>query len=256
MLPTTESVLAILAWLGGACCCGLAPLGFAAILFFSSRKRGEVGAAVKMAKRATIASLHPGPGLVRMQGSIDPAGNNFDGSAEKGVVYLHLRGEVYISDSDSSGWRCFTDESRSVPFRLQDGSGTIWVNPQGMDRHLIGEAVVPDDDQIQAAGILLGVSPKMQNQRVRYFLWEFRGGQTVSVVGQVASGPQGLELRHAPGQPFVISPLLGSALDNRLVSQKNLASTWMLILGIPGAIFLAIGLLGALVALIRLIMAS
>jgi hypothetical protein len=77
----TENVIAILAWLGGACFCGILPLGFAAILFFTSRKRGQVGSAVGSARKMTVATLKMGAGLVRLQGLIAPQANAIDGSA-------------------------------------------------------------------------------------------------------------------------------------------------------------------------------
>jgi hypothetical protein len=68
----TENIVAIIAWLAGACFCGLAPLGFAAILFFSARKREQVASVVGAAKNKTAGTLQPGPGLVRLQGRIAP----------------------------------------------------------------------------------------------------------------------------------------------------------------------------------------
>jgi len=85
-----ENVIAIIAWLGGACFCGVLPLGFAAILFFTLRKRGQVGSAVGSAKKSTLAALNPGVGLVRLQGRIAAQANAIDGSAENALVYVRL----------------------------------------------------------------------------------------------------------------------------------------------------------------------
>ncbi len=249
----TENIIAIFAWLGGACFCGLAPLGFAAVLFFSARKRGQVGSAVGAAKKATVAALQPAPGLARLQGRIAPSQNALDGSAENAVVYLRLKVEVYESDSDGSGWKGLTDKARGIPFQLEDGSGTVWVNPNGLDKHLLGEGIVPNDDQIQAACILLGISSDMLRGQLRFWLWELRAGQTISVIGGVTQGQNRLEIARVQGQPFVVSPLLGQAVDAKISTQTKTSQTWTLVLGIPGALFLLCGLGGALISLIRVL---
>jgi hypothetical protein len=170
------------------------------------------------------------------------------------LVYLRLKVEKYESDSDSSGWRGLTDKARSVPFQLDDDSGAVWVNPEGLDKQLLGEGITPNEDQIQAACILLEISPKMLSGQLRFTLWEFRAGQTLSVVGGVMQGQNGLEMTRVQGQPFVISPFLGQTVDAKITTQSKLARTWMLILGIPGVLFLLCGLGGAVVSLIRLLM--
>jgi hypothetical protein len=250
----TENIIAIFAWLGGACFCGILPLGFAAILYFTARKRGQVGSAVGAAKKTAVAALQPGSALVRLQGRIAPSENALDGSADNALVYLRLKVEVYESDEDSSGWKGLTDKARGIPFQLDDGSGAVWVNPEGLDKQLLGVGFTPNDDQIQAACILLGISPNMRGGQLRFWLWELRAGQTVSVVGGVAQGQNGLEIARVQGQPYVVSPLLGQVVDGKISTQSKLAQTWMLVLGIPGALFLLCGLGGALISLIRVLM--
>lgn len=247
-------IMRIFGFLGGACFCGILPLGFAAVLFFSARKRGQVSSAVGAAKKTTVASLRPGPGLVRLRGRIVPSVNALDGSAENALVYLRLKVEIYDIDSDSSGWKGLTVKARGSPFQLDDGSGAVWVDPDGLDKQLLGEGVNPNDDQLQAACILLGISPKMLRGQLRFTLWELRAGQTVSVVGGVAQGQNGLEITKIQGQPFVVTPLLGQAVDGKISTQSKTAQIWTLVLGIPGALFLLCGLGGALISLINMVM--
>jgi hypothetical protein len=249
----TENVVAIFAWLGGACFCGIVPLGFAAILFFSTRKRGQVGSAVGSARKTTVAALRSGAGLARLQGSIAAQASAIDGSAENALVYLRLKVEVYDSDSEDSGWKGLTDQARGIPFRLEDASGTVWVNPEGLDKHLLGNSIVPDENQAQAACILLGIPPDILRGQLRFTLWELRAGQMITVVGSAVQGQNGLEITRGQGQPLIISHLLGQAVDARISTQKNTSRTWMLILGIPGALFLLCGLGGALFSLVRVL---
>jgi hypothetical protein len=251
-----EDIVAIFAWLGGACFCGILPLGFAAILFFSTRKRGQVGSVVGSAKKTSVAALNPGAGLVRLQGRIAAQADAIDGSAENALVYLRLKVEVYESDSDSSGWRGLTEKVRGIPFQLEDGSGTVWVNPEGLDKHLLGNAIIPDENQAQAACILLGIPANILRGQLRFTLWELRAGQTITIVGSAVQGQNGLEIIRAQGQPLIVSPLLGQALDARISTQKKTSRIWMFLLGIPGAFFLLCGLSGALVSLVRVLMSQ
>lgn len=249
----TISIISIFAWLGGACFCGILPLGFAAILFFTSRKRRQIGNAVGSAKKTTITALEPGPGLIRLKGTIAPIENALDGAPENALVYLRLKVEIYERDSDSSGWRGLTDKASSVPFQLDDGSGKVWVDPIGLDKQLLGTGTVPSDDQIQAACILLGISPKIFRGQIRFWLWELRAGQVVSVVGCLVQGQKGLGIARVQGQPFIVSPLLEQLLDSKISTQTKTAQTWTYVLGIPGLLFLLCGLGGALVSIVRVL---
>jgi hypothetical protein len=120
-----------------------------------------------------------------------------------------------------------------------------------LDKQLLGDPISPNESQIDQACFLLGIPTDMLRGRLRFFLWEYRVGRELSVVGGVNQGATGLEITAVPGQPFVVSPLLGQTVDTSVSAQTNKARTWMLVLGIPGAIFLFCGLLGAAITLVR-----
>ncbi|NTV38042.1 MAG: hypothetical protein HGA82_02485 [Anaerolineales bacterium] len=254
--PDFESFIAIFAWLGGACLCGLAPLGFAAILFFSARKRGQTGSAVAAAKKTTIVAFRSGMGLARLQGQIAPHATPIDGAPENALVYVRLKVEVYEVGDESSGWKGLTTKVRSIPFQLNDGTGAVWVNPEGLDHQLLDTGITPNDEQIETACTLLGVSRGILRGQLRFTLWELRAGQTVTVVGQPTQGQNGLEFIKAKGQTFIVSPLLGQAVDGRISTQTKTSQVWTYILGIPGLLFLLCGLGGAVVSLIRVLTAQ
>jgi hypothetical protein len=246
-----NNIVAVLAFLGIGFFCGIVPLGFALILYFTQRKRGQVGSAVNQARPVEILDVTPGSGLVRLQGRIIAPPNALDGPEDAPLVYLRFKVEIYKSDDDSSGWVGFTEKAHGVPFQLEDGSGTVWVNPEGLDKQLLGEGSVPNNDQITRACLLLGISTDMLRGQLRYRIWELRAGQTITVVGAPVQGQSGVEVVHSQGQPFVISPMLGVAVDSAITSQKGKARTWMLIIGIFGGVFLLCGLGGFLYNLIR-----
>ncbi|MCJ7585342.1 MAG: E3 ubiquitin ligase family protein [Anaerolineales bacterium] len=248
-----DQLFAILWWLGVSVCCGLPLLLFAAILFFTARKRGQTGSAVKSLRTTTVAALHPGAKLARLHGRIASPPSAIDGPADAALVYLRLTVEFY--DPDDSEWKGWTDKARGVPFQLEDGSGAVWVNPDGLDKHLLGKGIAPNDDQIQAACLLLGISPNMPRGELSFRLWEFRAGQTITVVGAPLQGPNGLTLVKASGQPFIVSPLAGTAVESAISTQTKTASVWTFVLGIPGLLALCCGLGGAAFALIKMLSA-
>jgi hypothetical protein len=82
---------------------------------------------------------------------------------------------------------------------------------------------------------------------LRFFLWELRCGQTLTVVGSVSVSQNGLLIAPVQG------PLLGDVLYANIISQSNKTRTWMLVLGIPDAFFLMCGLIGALTTFVRML---
>lgn len=248
-----ENFFAVIAWLGGACFCGLVPLVFAVILFFSARKRGRTGSQVAAAQPSATGVL-PGAGLVRLGGKVVSHDLPLFGSPEKGLVYLRLKVEFYDTDQERPEWRGVLDEAHGIPFQLDDGSGPAWVNPKGLDKHLLGKPFVPDDDQLQSAFILLNIDPEKLPEGVRFWMWELRVGQTLTVVGPVGQAADGGRMvQKVEGQTLVVSPLLGEAVGATVASQTKKSSVLMWVLGIPGVLFLLCGLGGALVALIRML---
>lgn len=257
-----ESLLRVIAFLGAAFFCGLIPLIFAAVAMYAGRKHGETASMIARSIRTTTATLRPGMGLVRLQGKIAPLKNPLDGSPENGLAYLRLQVEQYVHTHTSTGqdtgekpgWKPFSDKWRGILFQVEDDSGSVWVNPEGLDRHLVGEGFVPNDDQIQAACALLDMPPAMLRGELRFRLWELRAGETVTVVGTPTQDAQGnLVVAKAQGQPLIVSRWLGNALDEKLAAQTRLAKNWVLFLGIPGLLFLLCGLCGALVSLLPLL---
>lgn len=252
-----EQWSAVLAWLGGACFCGVLPLCLAALLAYLARKRSRTGSAVGAARKSTTAALQPGDGLVRLQGRIAPRADALDGPAENALVYLRLKVEKYEDAEEyGSGWRGLTDKARGIPFQLDDGYGTVWVNPDGLDKELLGKGIKPTREQIEVACRLLGINPKILRGELRFTLWELRAGQSVTVVGTPIQTESGLVIAKAQGQPFLVSPLLGEAVDEKIAKQAKTSTRWALVLGISGLLFLLCGLGGALAALVRMLAAK
>jgi hypothetical protein len=86
-----------------------------------------------------------------------------------------LRVEVYNRNYES-GWRPAGDQLRATSFLLEDETGTVWVDAQGVDKYQLGEGVIPSREAAETAAILTGIPPVNLNADYRAWLWELRGG--------------------------------------------------------------------------------
>lgn len=256
---TPEVVLRTLSFLGIACFCGMVPLLFAAVAFYAKGKHGAIAEAVAKARPVKISALQPDMGLVRLRGHIVPIQQPLDGTPENGLVYLRLQVEEYVTAytmdgekrQETPGWKPFTDKWYGIPFQIEDDTGQVWVNPEGVNRHFLGDEFVPDDAQIQNACVLLEISPDMLRGKLRFRMWELRAGQEVTVIGTPTRDAQGnLVIAKSDKHPLFISRWLEQTLDEKLFAQARQARNWVLFLGIPGLLFLVCGCCGALVSLL------
>nr|BAL54984.1 hypothetical protein HGMM_F22C05C30 [uncultured Chloroflexota bacterium] len=260
MEPMTPQVLLrSLAFLAMACLCGVVPLLFAAIAFYAKGKHEKSARAIASARPAKISSLRPGMGLVRLRGRVAPVPHPFEGTPENGLIYLRLQVEEYVSaytitgnkTGETPGWKPFTDKWRGIPFQLEDESGQVWVKPEGLDRHFVGDGFVPDEAQIQKACDLLEISPDMLKGRLRFQMWELRAGQEMTVIGAPLQDEEGnLVIAKSNSYPLLISSWPWEILDKKLSAQARQARNWVLFLGIPGLFFLLCGSCGALISLL------
>lgn len=246
-----DNLPSLLGGLGIALCCGLPLLLFAAVTFYAARKHGQNVEQINRAVSSKIATLKPGKQLVRLEGVIKDVPNAFDGLAETPLAVLRLKVEEY--KDDESGWGGAGDKVRTAPFILEDGSGSIWVDPQGLDKHSLGEAVVPAPEKAEAAAILLGLPLVILHGQTRSQLWELRGGQRVTVIGVVQQRGGKLFVAQSRNQVFIVSTHLGTCVQVRSQQQVKTAWIYTAILGIPGILAVCCGLAFLLTRLIRML---
>lgn len=251
MTTPPEDFLRVFAWLGGALCCGLPLLIFAAVAFYAARKHTSNLEKINSAAATKISTLKPSNQLVRLEGVIKQVPQPIEGPPEAPLAFVRLKVEVYERDDEESGWRAAGDKMRSTLFLLEDETGSIWVDPQGLDKVSLGEGVVPTREAAEAAAIQTGLDPRVLNLESRARMWELRGGQRVTVIGAVMRHGDQMIVAKLKDNPFIVTPLLGS--DVQVQSQKQAKTGWTMaaILGIPGLLAICCGLLGALVSLIQ-----
>ncbi len=245
-----DNLPAILGGLGIALCCGLPLLLFAAVTFYAARKHGQNVEQINRAVSSKIATLKPGNQLVRLEGVIKEVPNAIDGPAESPLAVLRLKVEEY--KDDESGWGGAGDKVRTAPFLLDDGSGSIWVDPQGLDKHSLGDAMTPAGDKAEAAAILLGLPLIILHGQTRSQLWELRGGQRVTVIGVVQQRDGKLLVAKSKSQVFIVSSRLGTGIQVQSQQQVKTAWVYTAILGIPGILAVCCGLVFLVTTLIRM----
>jgi hypothetical protein len=155
------------------------------------------------------------------------------------------------SSGDDSGAGAGGDKICSVPFKVQDDTGSIWVDPQGLDKISLGGGSVPATLAIaEAAAIQTGLPLDVLQGGGSVHLWELRGGQRVTVVGMVSQWDGGLVVKKIKKNPLIVSTLLGTNVQ--VETQKQVKTAWIFtaLLGIPGVLILLCGLGMMLVNLI------
>jgi hypothetical protein len=240
MTPTGDEVFAILGTLGIALCCGLPLLIFAAITFFAARKHTQNAAQINSAAPSRISNLKPGGQLVRLEGMIKDVPDKIDGPAESPLALLRLR--VEMLNTDEGGWKGAGDKLRAVPFQLEDETGSLWVDPQGLDKLSLGEGADPQSHEIaEAAAILAGLNPVILRGQTRSKLWELRGSQRVTVIGTVTQRDGILTIGKVGKAPLIVSSLFGGSVQ--VQTRQQIKTAWILtaVLGIPGLLALCCG---------------
>jgi len=250
MDPFMNELPSILGSLGIALCCGLPLLIFAIVTFTSGRKHHQNLEQINHAVSSKIVTLKPGNQFVRLEGVIKEVPDAIDGPAESSLAVLRLHVDEY--KDDESGWGGAGDKIRTAPFLLEDSSGSIWVDPQGLDKYSLGDAQVPEQERAEAAAILLGLPLAVLSGQTRSQLWELRGGQRVTVIGVVHQRDGKLFIAKSKNQVFIVSSRLGIGIQVQSQQQVKTAWIYTAILGIPGILAVCCGLAFLLTTFIRM----
>ncbi|MEZ0396637.1 MAG: GIDE domain-containing protein [Anaerolineales bacterium] len=256
-MTSGEDFLRVLFWLGGGLCCGVPLLIFAAVAFYAWRKHTQNLAVINSAVPTKISTLKSSDQPVRLEGVIKQVPQAIDGPPEAPLAFVRLKVEVferneYGQRSDEfTGWRGAGDKLRGVPFLLEDESGSVWVDPQGLDKVSLGEGVIPTREAAEAAAIQVGIDPRVFNLESRAQLWELRGGQRVTVIGVPALRNGQLVVGKVKDKPFVVTSLLGQSVQLQTGKQAQTGKSMAIVFGVVGLLAICCGALASLVALLR-----
>lgn len=189
---------------------------FMVLLLQSARKRQQLQATLSRLPLRSIADLRPGQGLVRLKGTIAQVPEPVPPLLEVAVVRVAIQAGRRRQDRQSM------DRVQARPFLLDDGTGTVWVDPTGLDRFLLGEGIVPEEADRAAALQAVELPPTLVGP---VQVWALRAGQEVTVVGTVQQRDGQVVIAKAKGQPLVVSP--GDIPDIAVQTRRQSTGAWV-----------------------------
>jgi hypothetical protein len=199
---------------------------FLVILIRSARQRQRLQTTLANIPLQSVAALRPGPGLVRLKGVIAQVPEPVPPLLDIAVVRVAIKtGRPGEEDRQQM------DRVQVRPFLLDDGTGTVWVDPTGLDRFLLGEGFIPEDADRAAALQAVGLPPTLDGP---VQVWALRVGQEVTVVGTVQQRGDQTVIAKAKGQPLVVAP--GDIPDIAVQTRRQSTGAWV-----------GVGLLGLLI---------
>jgi len=202
---------------------------FVVLLLRSARQRQRLQTTLANLPLRSVADLRPGQGLVRLKGVITQVPEPVPPLLDIAVVRVALKtGRPGEEDRQQM------DRVQVRPFLLDDGTGTVWVDPAGLDRFLLGEGVTPEDADRAAALQAVGLPPALDGP---VQVWAVRAGQEVTVVGTVQQKGDQTVIAKAKGQPLVVAP--GDIPDIAVQTRRQSAGAWVGV-GVLGLLILCL----------------
>ncbi len=220
------------------CCAGLvlffavAMIPFLALLFRSGRKRQQLRAMLAQVPSRSVATLRPDQGLVLLRGTISQVPDPVQPFLDIAVLRLSLR--IGIGEKKQE-----MDRVQARPFLLDDGTGTVWVDPAGLDPLLIGgEGIVPTGQERLDALQAVGLPPSMAEGFIQ--VWALRAGEEVTVVGTVQERDGQMFVGKGPKTPLVVST--GGVPEMVAQAGRQTRTVWIVVgvLGVIGLCMLTV----------------
>ncbi len=191
---------------------------FAVLLLRSARQRQQLQTTLASIPLQSVADLQPGQGLVRLRGVIAQVPEPVPPLLDIAVVRVALEtGRPGREDRQQM------DRVQARPFLLDDGTGTVWVDPTGLDRFLLGEGITLEDAERAAALQAVGLPSTLRAGPVQ--AWVLRTGQEVTVVGTVQQKGDQTVIAKAKGQPLVVAP--GDIPDVAVQTGRQSTGAWV-----------------------------
>ena len=202
---------------------------FLVLLVRSARQRQRLQTTLANIPLQSVAALRPGQGLVRLKGVIAQVPEPVPPLLDIAVVRVAIK-----TGRPGQENRQQMDRVQMRPFLLDDGTGTVWVDPTGLDRFVLGEGFVPEGADRTAALQAVGLPPGLDGP---VQVWALRAGQEVTVVGTVQQRGDQTVIAKAKGQPLVVSP--GDIPDALAQMGKQSTGAWVLV-GVLGLLILCL----------------
>lgn len=242
-------MMQIFAAVGIGFLCGVIPLCIAALTYYTSRKRGEEEASYHSAKKVNIRDIKPEMGMVQLQGRIAQVKDPVARFNDRDLCYLRFRMAEY--DDESKDWWVLVDKKKYSPFLLDDGTGQIWVVPDGFDLDLLATGFTPDEDQIGESLTVMDEGRDVLRGKTSVTCWTLSEGDEIQVAGPLNVTGESQFIRKQKDLPFAILPIGAQMPEISSQKRKSHATTWTIVFGIIGAIMLLCSGIYLILALVR-----
>jgi dienelactone hydrolase len=148
---------------------------------------------IRTAPLLPIETLQPGMGRVKIRGKVVEVDKPLNTPSADGKTPALALMRIDSEELNRSGKQNYPPLVRAVAFRIQDSTGSVWVNPLEPVGDSLGEGSLPAQSRLDTALRFLGEKPAEWKNR-RCTLWEIHQGQTVTLSGIVAN-PSGASRR-------------------------------------------------------------
>jgi hypothetical protein len=178
----------------------------------------------------------PSGGRIELEGTARPAAGTIQGAftGEESLLCEYAV-EEYRSSGKSSSWQTIDEDTIAVPFLVDDGTGTVLVEPAGVRTNLSRDARIevdggaepparirrfiegnPDVDSENTSVDLKVIELNTGNKR-RYVERRLDPGETMHVLGHARYGRDGLE--YAGSVNALVGPRLDADEDRSWVAR-------------------------------------
>jgi hypothetical protein len=187
--------------------------------------------------------------MVQLQGRIAQVKDPVARFNDRDLCYLRFKVAEY--DDESRDWRCLVDKRKYSPFLLEDGTGQIWVVPDGFDIDLLGGGFTPNEDQLGEALTVMDVDRAVIRGETMVQCWTLSAGEEIQVSGPLIVNGKSIYI--GKQKDLTLAILQAGAQLPEISSQKRKshATTWTIVFGIIGIIMLLCSGIYLILALVR-----
>jgi dienelactone hydrolase len=141
------------------------------------------------------------------------------------LAALRLRIE---EEEPQKGWRTRLDKTIAAEFTLRSGTQIVWVLPDDAPLQLEGDGEQPSLDKVRTVLPLFNIDLSLtKNEHLRYWLWEARQGQPVSVWGKLVQ-ERPVAIAAAGREKLVISLQDESVQRDEIKRRLNKSLLWLM----------------------------
>ena len=164
---------------------------------------------IQKATPVAIRDLSPQLKLVRVSGVISQIREAID-PQDPSLAMLKVQINGWKSTGGEREHGGIWGKTKAAPILIDDGSGSIWIEPRPIDPRQLGEGTKVEYESIRKPCETLGVDVDKVTfgaSQLECLMWEWRVGQRVTVFGNLQRSNGEWTITRLKRQPMMVSPL-------------------------------------------------